>query len=90
MPRSTRSSAAAHKVCIAHHTLASTLTMQQKTKAMLAKEAVKKDPDPNGDSESDVEHAHDFKATLTTKSDRMVRKIQCTIPGGTAAVVSPS
>lgn len=56
---------------------------------MPAKKAIKKDPDPADDSSSDVEHNEDFKATLKTKSDRMVRNIQCTIPGGISAVVSP-
>ncbi|KAG9641313.1 hypothetical protein KCU95_g15155, partial [Aureobasidium melanogenum] len=70
MPRSTRSSAAAPK----------------KTKATPAKKAIKKDPEPADDSSSDVELNEDFKATLMTKSDRMVRKIQCTIPSGTSAV----
>ncbi|KAK6004566.1 hypothetical protein QM012_008428 [Aureobasidium pullulans] len=74
MPRSTRSSAAASK----------------KTKAMPAKKVTKNDsdpdPDPVDDSSDDGRSDEDFKATLKTKSDRMVRKIQCRIPGGTSAV----
>ncbi|KAG9576508.1 hypothetical protein KCU86_g6413, partial [Aureobasidium melanogenum] len=57
-----------------------------KTKATPAKKAIKKDPESADDSSSDVEYNEDFKATLKTKNDRMVRKIQCTIPGGTSAI----
>ncbi|KAH0167992.1 hypothetical protein KCU67_g3671, partial [Aureobasidium melanogenum] len=70
MSHSTRSSAAAPK----------------KNKATPVKKAIKKDPEPADDSSIDAEPNEDFKDTLKTKSDRLVRKIQCTIPGGTSAV----
>ncbi|KAG9672160.1 hypothetical protein KCU95_g18885, partial [Aureobasidium melanogenum] len=55
------------------------------SKATPAKNPIKNDPEPADDSSSDVEPNADFKATLKTKSDRMVRNIHCTISGGTSA-----
>ncbi|KAH0366401.1 hypothetical protein KCU65_g5321, partial [Aureobasidium melanogenum] len=55
-------------------------------KATPAKKPIKNDPEPADDSSSDAEPNEDFKVTLKTKSDRMVRNIHCTIPGGITAV----
>lgn len=64
----------------------------ESTPTKKAKRAIKKDPDPApappNDSDDDLKRTEPFKATLTSKRDRMARSIQCTIPDGTIAVVS--
>lgn len=76
-------------------TPAATQSTPSKKAKKTTKKEIKKDPDPASalaeldESDDDLERAEPFKGTLTSKRDRMVRKIQCTIPEGTSAVVSP-
>ncbi|KAI4827998.1 hypothetical protein E4T44_09932 [Aureobasidium sp. EXF-8845] len=67
---------------------AATKTAPNKKAKKAAKNDSDTDPDPAplDDSDNGIEPVEPFKATLTSKHDRMVRKIQCTIPDGTAAV----
>ncbi|KAI5200336.1 hypothetical protein E4T39_05777 [Aureobasidium subglaciale] len=90
MPRSTRSSAAAAAAAAATPKKTKVITSKPTKSIKPRKKAIKREPEPEPSTESSDDESDQnepYTAVLTSKLDRIVRKIRCTIGNGTIATL---